>query len=235
MPNWWHPVQSDWLRCTSLANLRYLWVQICDTCLFRGRLKDGAECPLHSIILANCNFKSEWTEFNQCTGRQGYRSCKHNTQYKTNMVQKWSVSSPIVHCSHHVWAQLSSINKFLPLIHLYGIWYTQAALTHRSKGVTWPSVGGERIRPRGRHSGGCGRRSRWSWDRFLGCCIVHFLLTAVRGCKFGWQQPFFLSLFLLHPPVLEPNFHLSLIELQRGCNFYTARPGQVLVEVEFLL
>ena len=45
----------------------------------------------------------------------------------------------------------------------------------------------------------------------------------------------FLALLLLHPSVLEPDLHLSLVELQAGGDLHAPCPGQVLVEVELLL
>ena len=42
-------------------------------------------------------------------------------------------------------------------------------------------------------------------------------------------------LLLLHPPVLEPDLHLGLVELEGRGDLYPPRPGQVLVEVELLL
>lgn len=44
-----------------------------------------------------------------------------------------------------------------------------------------------------------------------------------------------LALLLLHAPVLEPDLHLSLVQLQRRCDLYAARARQVLAEVELLL
>lgn len=44
-----------------------------------------------------------------------------------------------------------------------------------------------------------------------------------------------LALLLLHAPVLEPDLHLSLVELQRGGDLDAPRPRQVLAEVELLL
>lgn len=40
---------------------------------------------------------------------------------------------------------------------------------------------------------------------------------------------------VLHAPVLEPDFDLSLGEVQQGRDLDAARPAQVLVKVEFLL
>lgn len=40
---------------------------------------------------------------------------------------------------------------------------------------------------------------------------------------------------LLHPAVLEPDFNLGLVELERARDFYPPGAGQVLVEVELLL
>lgn len=43
------------------------------------------------------------------------------------------------------------------------------------------------------------------------------------------------ALLLLHSPVLKPDLHLRLVELQRGRDFDAPRARQVLVEVELLL
>lgn len=45
----------------------------------------------------------------------------------------------------------------------------------------------------------------------------------------------FLALLLLHPAVLEPDFHLRLVELQAGGDLHPSCPRQVFVEVELLL
>ena len=43
------------------------------------------------------------------------------------------------------------------------------------------------------------------------------------------------ALFLLHPAVLEPDFHLSLVQSQGGGDLDATGSGEVLVEVELLL
>lgn len=45
----------------------------------------------------------------------------------------------------------------------------------------------------------------------------------------------FVVFFPLHPPVLEPDFDLSLGETERVGDFYPSSPRQVTVEVELLL
>lgn len=67
-------------------------------------------------------------------------------------------------------------------------------------------------------------------------------ITATPGTSERWHcsilrryQSFLHSLLLLHPPVLEPNFHLRLVQLQRRSDLYAPCPGQVLVEVKLLL
>ena len=58
----------------------------------------------------------------------------------------------------------------------------------------------------------------------------HFLWRAARRQLGRHLPPFgFIS------PVLEPDFHLSLIQLQRGRDLHAPRTGQVLVEVELFL
>ena len=51
----------------------------------------------------------------------------------------------------------------------------------------------------------------------------------------GRDQSLLHALFLLHSPILKPDFHLCLVELKRACNFDAPGAGQVLVEVELLL
>lgn len=106
------------------------------------------------------------------------------------------------------------------------------------EGGEWLLIGAVRVRPSGGHCGGRRGGSRRSRNRLLRCRVVHFLLKAlagVRGHGLDREQPFFLPLLLLHPTVLEPDFHLSLIQLQRGGDLHPPRSGQVLVKVELLL
>lgn len=56
-----------------------------------------------------------------------------------------------------------------------------------------------------------------------------------RCCCVYKNRAYFLTLFLLHPAVLEPNFHLSFVELENSGNFHSPGPGQVPVEMELLL
>lgn len=49
------------------------------------------------------------------------------------------------------------------------------------------------------------------------------------------DQPLLHPLLLLHPPVLEPDLDLRLVELERAGDLDPAGPRQVLVEVELLL
>lgn len=110
-------------------------------------------------------------------------------------------------------------------------------VAQRGKKGSWILIGRVWISPSGRQRGGRGRRSRWGRNGLLRCCIVRFLLNAfsrVGGWGFGRQQPLLLPLLLLHPAVLEPYFHLSLVQLQRSRDLHAPRPGQVLVEVELL-
>ena len=53
--------------------------------------------------------------------------------------------------------------------------------------------------------------------------------------RVGRDEPLLHALLLLHPPVLEPDLDLRLVELQRRGDLYPPRPRQVLVEVELLL
>ena len=57
------------------------------------------------------------------------------------------------------------------------------------------------------------------------------------SCQGGvWRnEPLLHAFFLFHPTILEPDFHLCLVELKRACNFDAPGAGQVLVEVELLL
>ena len=53
--------------------------------------------------------------------------------------------------------------------------------------------------------------------------------------RVGWDQSFLHAFFLLHSPVLKPDLHLCLVELQCTRDFNPAGSSQVLVEVELLL
>ena len=48
-------------------------------------------------------------------------------------------------------------------------------------------------------------------------------------------RPLPLALLLLHASVLEPDFHLRLVELESGGDLHAPRTRQVLAEVELLL
>ena len=106
------------------------------------------------------------------------------------------------------------------------------AWTHTCIGLH-RSVGNVRIRSSGGRRGWSGRRR----ERLLWWCVVCFILTVSRvgGRSFSRQQSFLLTLLLFHPAVLEPYFHLRLVELQRGRDLHAPRTGQVLVEVELFL
>lgn len=75
-----------------------------------------------------------------------------------------------------------------------------------------------RRHPRGRVAGAAHLR-----PQYCAACQTY------DGCR-----PFLESLLLLHPPVLEPDFDLRLVELQRRSDLDAAGSGEVLIEVEFL-
>lgn len=54
-----------------------------------------------------------------------------------------------------------------------------------------------------------------------------------RYSRNHYSFPF--SFLLLHPPILEPDFHLSVIEAQRFRYFHTPGSGEVLIEMELFL
>lgn len=54
-------------------------------------------------------------------------------------------------------------------------------------------------------------------------------------CAVRWYQTLFHTLLLFHSPILEPDLHLRLVELQRRRDLDAPRSRQVLVEVELLL
>jgi hypothetical protein len=68
------------------------------------------------------------------------------------------------------------------------------------------------------------RRGLWSYVR---ACISVSILTTL------WFR--FILLLPLHPSVLEPDLDLPLRETQSVGDLYSPSPGQVAVEVEFLL
>lgn len=49
------------------------------------------------------------------------------------------------------------------------------------------------------------------------------------------DHPFSLPFLLFHPPILEPDLHLSVIEAQGFGDLHAPGPGKVLVEVELFL
>lgn len=67
-------------------------------------------------------------------------------------------------------------------------------------------------------------------------CVLQLLVVGTGGggarCG-GGALP--LALLLLHAPVLEPDLHLRLVQLERGGDLHAPRPRQVLAEVELLL
>lgn len=48
-------------------------------------------------------------------------------------------------------------------------------------------------------------------------------------------ETFLFPLLLFHPPVLEPDFDLGFVELQRSGDLHPPGPGEVLVKVKFFL
>lgn len=65
--------------------------------------------------------------------------------------------------------------------------------------------------------------------------VLQLLVEAGGGgaLRSGGALP--LALLLLHAPVLEPDLHLRLVELERGGDLHAPRARQVLAEVELLL
>ena len=53
--------------------------------------------------------------------------------------------------------------------------------------------------------------------------------------RIGWDEAFLHPLFLLHAAILEPDFHLCLVELKGAGDFDSPGASQVLVKVELLL
>lgn len=92
------------------------------------------------------------------------------------------------------------------------------------------SVGGsERVRGGGGGRGAAGRGAG------LLRRVLRLLLAARGGGGGDGEQPLFLPFLLLHPPVLEPDLHLRLVELEGGGDLHPPGPGQVLVEMKLLL
>lgn len=89
-----------------------------------------------------------------------------------------------------------------------------------------------RLRARGR---------AWRRRRGRAVSVFQLLVQAAAGTGRGGEWPrrrggaFPLALLLLHASVLEPNLHLSLVELERGGDLHAPRSGQVLAKVELLL
>lgn len=121
---------------------------------------------------------------------------EHNTGYKTPVqLGNNPCDSPTSHIAH----ECSS------LAHTGGLWTNEALL-----------VWGIRIGPCGWHCGWRGGRGGGSGDGLVWFSVLRFLLdplSRVRRCSFGRQEPFLFPFLLLHPSVLEPDFHLSLVEL----------------------
>lgn len=57
-----------------------------------------------------------------------------------------------------------------------------------------------------------------------------------RGGGDGWREALTsLVLFLLHPPVLEPDLDLPLVKVEQAGHLHAPRPAEVAAEVELLL
>ena len=56
-----------------------------------------------------------------------------------------------------------------------------------------------------------------------------------REGRLGWDEPLLHPFLLLHASILEPDFHLRLIELKSSGDLNPPRPCQVFVEVELFL
>lgn len=84
-----------------------------------------------------------------------------------------------------------------------------------------------------------GRARRRGRGRVVG--VLQFSVEATvgtrrrgRGARRG-ARALALALLLLHAPVLKPDFHLSLVQLERGRDLDAPCPRQVLAEVKLLL
>ena len=83
------------------------------------------------------------------------------------------------------------------------------------------------------------RRLRGGGAARAGHGLLGGLAGVLRRAGAGWLLVGRLSVLrlplVLHAPILEPHFDLSLGEVQQGRYLHAARPAQVLVKVEFLL
>lgn len=77
-------------------------------------------------------------------------------------------------------------------------------------------------------------RCHWNcgWCFFASLNVVKLAMVVVEA-RLGARQVVFL--LPLHPPVLEPNFHLTLSQEQRLCDFNAPAACEVFVEVKLFL
>lgn len=89
------------------------------------------------------------------------------------------------------------------------------------------------IRGVGINSRGSGRGRGWSGERLFGCILGFFETILQFGRRFG-QKTFLFAFLLFHTAILEPNLHLSLVQLERSRDLHTPRASQVLIEMKLL-
>lgn len=51
----------------------------------------------------------------------------------------------------------------------------------------------------------------------------------------GTSQSFLFPLLLFHPPILEPDFYLSLVQLQSSSDLHSPGSSEILAEVKLFL
>ena len=85
----------------------------------------------------------------------------------------------------------------------------------------------------------CGRRFTFGWCSTTGVALWigdwRWGWWWCREGRFGRNESLLHALLLLHPPVLEPDLHLRLVELEGGGDFDPSGSGQIFVEMEFFL